>query len=245
MFRLRNIKANFEKTLALFVFLGFHLFSQNTDFTIQIEHVVGHQKLKLDSVEYLNALNQKFTVTKFKYYISQIILKTNDAKVFRSNSTYLIDEENASSKNIVLKKIPSNNYISIEFIIGVDSLHNCSGAQSDALDPILGMFWTWKSGYIFLKLEGKSEASSAPAHLLEYHIGGYKWPDNCIRSIKINLESTSKNKKFSSIKLKADVLQILENPLSIDFRTLPTVNNQLHATQMADNYKDLFSVIKE
>ncbi len=34
------------------------------------------------------------------------------------------------------------------------------------------MFWTWKSGYIFLQVEGSSPQSTAQDHGLSYHVGG-------------------------------------------------------------------------
>jgi len=38
----------------------------------------------------------------------------------------------------------------------VDSLANVSGAMSNDLDATKGMYWSWQSGFINLKIEGKS-----------------------------------------------------------------------------------------
>jgi hypothetical protein len=175
-------------------------------------------------------------------------LNRKDGSFYFIDEYYLVseDEEKQSSKSIPLTSIPEGDYTSIEFILGVDSARNCSGAQSGALDPINAMFWTWNTGYIFLKLEGKSKFSKAPGTIFEYHIGGYKHLENCIRKVKIPFNQSVKVGKNNSIKiqLKVDIAEILKNPTTIDFSNLPVVNNPLNATVIADNYTDIFQLIE-
>ena len=42
-----------------------------------------------------------------------------------------------------------------DLYLGVDSVLNYNGVHEGALDPINGMYWTWQTGYIHCKLEGK------------------------------------------------------------------------------------------
>ena len=212
---------------------------------IRIEHFVGPQRLGLDSVEYKNALGQTFTVSRFRYYLSNVILKNTDGVAFESHDYFLVDEAEPDSKLITIKGIPVGNYSSISFIIGVDSLHNCSGAQSGALDPVNGMFWTWSTGYIFVKLEGHADASTSPGHIFEYHIGGYAAPNNCIRKVTLNFKKKGikiANDKTDELPLKANVLEILQKPMSIDFAKLSSVTDFHNATTIANNYEDMFTI---
>ena len=50
-----------------------------------------------------------------------------------------------------------------------------------------GMFWTWNSGYIAFKMEGRSPESGEPAHTFSYHIGGYRSPYRIIRILTLRL----------------------------------------------------------
>jgi hypothetical protein len=211
---------------------------------VDISHFAGSALLKLDSLIYKNELGQGFSVTKFKYYLGKITLKQSNGNEFSSKEYYLINEEEESSKRLVLENIPNGNYSAIEFIIGVDSLHNCSGAQSGALDPVNAMFWAWNSGYIFLKLEGKSPLSKSPGHIFEFHIGGYKHPDYCIRKVSLPLTKSIsfENLKIQTINLKVDLLELLKTPTNIDFEKLSSVTDFHNATTFADNYKDMFSI---
>ena len=77
----------------------------------------------------------------------------------------------------------------IGFRIGVDSLTQLSGARTGALDPLNGMYWTWNSGYVGVKMEGQSAASAAPGHQIEYHLGGYRGSNAVSLTCELKSES--------------------------------------------------------
>ncbi len=248
-----QIRLNNSITIILCCFSSSFLFSQKEvkahhGLTLQMHHYVGDKVLVLDDSTYTNSLGQAYTISKLNYYIGNIRLTRKDGKEFLLQNYFFIseDEEKTASKSIFIDKIPEGEYTSIQFLLGVDSLHNCSGAQSGALDPINAMFWTWNTGYIFLKLEGKSPVSKEPGHTIEYHIGGYKQPSNCIRTISLKFETplVIAKKTNVTVNLKADVSELLKTPTTIDFTKLPVVNNALNATTIADNYVDMFQSMK-
>jgi len=210
--------------------------------SISFDHFVGNKRLRLDTVNYKNALGQSFTITKFKYYVSNFHFKNSEGKDLFINETFLINEDEEETKKILLAKIPEGNYTSMDFIIGVDSLHNCGGAQSGTLDPVNAMYWAWNTGYIFLKLEGQAGKSLSPGHFFEYHIGGYKQPTNCIRKISFDLGKSEKT-ITKEIKIKVNVLEMLKTPNTIDFSKLSSVTDHKNAAVLADNYKDMFEVM--
>ena len=216
---------------------------------IQLENYLGDSILTLDSVTYRNALGQPFSVSMFKYYISNIRFKGRNGNDYVNDQYFLVNEDDGASKTITLNDVLDNAYTSISFILGVDSAHNCRGVQRGALDPLNGMFWAWNTGYIFLKLEGHSPASTSTGNIVEYHIGGYKEPNNCIRTISLsfgdNLFITrSTEKPLYTIKIKANVAEVLKNPAAINFSKLSSVTDFHNSTTIADNYKDMFSILK-
>ncbi len=140
---------------------------------------------------YKNAAGQDYTITAFKYYISNIKLKRADGTIHvDSNSYYLID---AASDDVVitLNKIPVGNYVSISYIIGVDSLQNKTLGQTGALDRSNGMWDAVSENYISVLLEGTAPASTESGHVIKYHIGGYKNTDhtNTLRSAELGFGS--------------------------------------------------------
>lgn len=127
-----------------------------------------------------------FTPTAWKFYVAHLELKTlNGTWVASSGNDYHLME--ASTALNLVTTAPPGNYTAVRFLVGVDSTRNVSGVQSGALDPLKGMFWTWNSGYIFVKLEGNSAASTQPNNKVEYHIGGFRAPYNAAQTIEIPL----------------------------------------------------------
>ena len=247
----------FVSLVAIMVVMSFKPLSEKHTITLHFANIVAGRKLILDTISYKNRLSQYYTVTNFKYYISNIRLIDDNGKVFENkNGYYLIREDEPDSKDIELTDVPMGNYKNISFTIGVDSLHNCSGAQSGALDPINGMFWTWNTGYIFFKLEGKSPASNQPGHIFEYHIGGYKEPANCIRTASIRLgqgqggtpDTHEQNKtgnpdallKIQDITIVVELANIFDSKTSIDISKLSSVTDFHNAPIVADNYQNMF-----
>ncbi|HOZ86112.1 MAG TPA: hypothetical protein PL029_00070 [Bacteroidia bacterium] len=212
---------------------------------LSFQHFVGKEILQLDSVVYKNDLGQTFTVSKFKYYISNFHFKNQNGRDFYLPASFLINEEMKESRELLLNSIPEGAYTSIDFIVGVDSTHNCSGAQSGALDPVNAMFWAWNTGYIFLKLEGRSLFSKSPGNFFEYHIGGYRSPANNIRKISLDLGSQKLfvgSQQQAALEIKVDLLEMLKTPTSIDFEKIPVVNVAANSGLIADNYCDMFKV---
>ncbi len=211
------------------------------------KNYVGEESLKLDSARYKNELGQPYSVSKFKYYISNIRLKEASGYEYYWERSYLLDQDDENSLQIIYKDIPRGNYISMDFLVGVDSIHNCSGIQNGDLDPVRGMFWTWNTGYVFLKLEGKAPSSNSPGHNFEFHIGGYQAPNNCIRKVTLKFSPQSllvDGSKDPEVTIKADVSEIFKSPADIDFSKLSSVTDFHHATMIADNYKDMFSILE-
>ena len=118
---------------------------------------------------------QQMTFTTLNYYISNVRLKKEDGTWWKAeNSNYLIKVGENTSPKIRIEDVPIGKYTDIEYMIGVDSTRNVSGDQSGDLSPAQGMFWSWNTGYIFIKAEGSSPQSGAANETFSYHIGGFK-----------------------------------------------------------------------
>jgi len=157
-------------------------------FTMEFENQVNGSPLVLNTNTYKNAKGEDFKINIFKYYVSNIKLSKADGTVFLIPESYfLIDASKSESTIITLKDVPTGDYTKIEYTIGVDYARNFAGAQTGALDPMNGMFWTWNSGYIFVKFEGTSPQSTATSNALTFHIGGVLDPNNTIRTFSTDI----------------------------------------------------------
>lgn len=133
------------------------------------------EKIEIDKIEIETA----------KFYISNIRLLQNGKIVYSDRKAFLLD---ASDTNTLFLNIQKNNaspFDAISFDLGIDSITNVSGVLGGDLDPTKGMYWTWQSGYINCKLEGKNILCKSRNHAFQFHLGGYQSPNNCLQNITL------------------------------------------------------------
>ena len=211
---------------------------------IEFENVVGTASLQFDT-NYVNQNGDTFKVSKFNYYISNIVITNNDNSTFiEPNSYHLVEHSNPASSQIMLSNVPAGSYKTISFMLGVDSTHNVSGAQTGDLEPGKGMFWTWSTGYIMFKLEGTSpKAPAINSYNIEYHVGGFKGAYNSLCNFTFNFASTTANVSASispKIHLQTDVLEMFKNPSTVNITTdYSIVNVNSRSKMIANNYTDM------
>jgi hypothetical protein len=157
--------------------------SEGGPITLEFDNIVGGANLQLntDNTPYTNSKGESYKVTWLTYYVSNIKLKRDDGTIFEdpiksdgSAGYYLVDEANAESQEVTLQNVPAGNYTEVTFTIGVDASQVNQGAQTGALDPAKGLFWSWNSGYIGFAIEGVSPVSTEEGNVFQYHVGGYK-----------------------------------------------------------------------
>ena len=179
---------------------------------------------------------------------------------------HLVDEGDSSSLVLHLSTDLAD-IRRISFVVGVDSLANTGGVQGGDLDPMLGMFWTWNTGYVYARLEGESDSAHSPAHRFTWDIGGYKDPSNALRAVTLALGvgrgmgdegerlggagsgstggdgqgSVAGGKK--EICITADVLKWFDGKSPVHLAQTPICHQPgALAMRIADNYSTMFSV---
>jgi len=239
-------------TAGTFVFTGCDKKDDNTttpastvppNFHIELTHLAGNKQFFLDST-YTNENGDDFTVTLFKYYLSNIrLVKTDNSIVTVPDSYFLIDQSDDATMSFEMDSLPEGEFKAIRFIIGVDSAANTSGAQSGALDITNGMFWTWNTGYIFMKMEGTSPSIASPGNF-RYHVGGFQGTYNNIKDVELDFNGTTmtlENGGNPELHLVLDVLEIFKNPVTIDMSTFSStvMSANADAQTLANNYADM------
>ncbi len=214
---------------------------------IHIGNVVNGAPLSLSTATYVSASNDTFSVDIFKYYISNVKLVSVSGHTYtEAESYYFVNQADPNTLHLMVKKIPSEQYASINFLIGVDSVRNFSGAQSGALDPINDMFWDWNTGYIMAKMEGHSPQSTQLTKKLVYHIGGYGGKFKGIRQVSLSFPNNAIVTKNHTpiLSLQADLYKWFISPNFSDFNTASVITGiGNESSAMADNYATMFSVI--
>jgi hypothetical protein len=192
---------------------------------------------------YNNFFGEQYNINKLKYYISNLKFKgTAEVKEHKRDIYYLVNA--AADENAFEVELQPGTYDHLKFLLGVDSIRNCSGAQSGALDPVNDMFWTWNSGYVMFKLEGVSPASTADLQRIEHHIGGYKGTNNVATEISLDLKSLEiKPGAVTELVIEANLDNYWHSTADIKISELPicVITGDL-AKKIASNFNKLFSV---
>jgi hypothetical protein len=222
--------------------------TQTATGTLKITFIntVKHQPLVMDSVTYTNPFAEDYTVTKFRYYISHMALGQPGRTAAEKNSYHLVDADKPGSLSFNFP-VAIGAYNNVSFLIGVDSLRNVSGAQTGALDPVNDMFWTWMSGYVMAKMEGRSPLSNVLNKKIEYHIGGYRGENNVIQKISLPAAGPQpiliQKGKITELVIEANLDNWWSGKHDIKIVQTPVCTSPgVLAKNISENYKGMFAL---
>lgn len=225
------------------------------DLSVEFDNIVGSANLALNTGTYTNASGESFKITKLKYYVSNFVFTKTDGTVYtvpQDSCYFLVDEEDEDTHEPEMH-IPEGEYKTVQFTLGVDSLRNTMDLahRTGDLDPTAAgadMYWTWNSGYIFLKMEGISTASTLTDSAFFYHIGGFGGYStatiNNIKTITLDLTARGipqvKSGKSTNIHLMADVMKLFNGTTTMSIAAHPAVMFDPYSVNIANNYSSMF-----
>ena len=182
-----------------------------------------------------------------RFYLSNIHFETIENQIVSDvEKAHLVDVFEPTALKIALKNIDFNKIKTMRFNIGIDSLTNVSGALGGDLDPQKGMYWAWQSGYINMKIEGRSPQCKNRKNMFQFHIGGYLQPFYAMRQVEIPVKAQNTVEERNpdifgkGVILRIDFLKFFENI------TISTQNSIMmpckEALQLADYSTSMFSI---
>ncbi len=181
--------------------------------------------------------NDTLQLNSFKFYISGLELHYKDGTSYiEKNSFHLVDASDENSQYIALPN--KKDIINVRFNIGIDSITSASGALSGDLDAQNGMYWAWQSGYINMKIEGKSDSCKTRKNAFQFHIGGYIKPYCALRNVNINIYDNI-NKK-DKILIQVDLAKFFDTIQLAQTNTIMIPGKE--AMKMADLLTKMFSI---
>jgi|JI6StandDraft_1071083.scaffolds.fasta_scaffold07275_3 hypothetical protein len=151
---------------------------QPTKVSVQFHPMWQDEAFQMEGVYYDNFGN-RIRVDKFMHYMSNLELTNEAGDDILLKDFYLMDFFNENKMEF---EIPAGNYKKLKFGIGVPEAYNKDQDPSQYANshPLSvagsqGMFWTWNTGYIFLKFEGKADTTGVDGNELLWpvaiHVG--------------------------------------------------------------------------
>lgn len=139
---------------------------------IHFHPMIGSQDYAANTTYTINGVAVQFTAIQF--YVSGIEL--GDASDFDAPDTYLLVK--AGQMMYDVGEITAGTKPSLRFNVGIDSVTNhLDPSTYEATNPLAfqspSMHWSWDSGYIFFRIDGKvdTDADGTPDTDMQIHIG--------------------------------------------------------------------------
>ena len=177
--------------LLLFVLFFHSIVAQEKKDSLRLQfHFKFDNTLLKTNQSYISKQQDTLQIDAIRFYVSDIQIQYADDTFLKSDTNHLVDLEIPTSHQIPLGLNNKKEIKKIIFSVGVDSLASVSGALSGDLDPAKGMYWAWQSGYINMKIEGKSASCKTRKNQFQFHLGGYLKPYNALRTIALETKNT-------------------------------------------------------
>lgn len=187
---------------------------------------------------------EQLTFINFRYYFTNIALLDKDGQWWEDESSYYIVDALNPTYSIGLE-VPNGEYVAMRYVFGVDSVRNFSGAQEGVLSPSEAMFWTWNSGYIFIKSEGRCDQISGTNKNFSHHVGGYQDPYNAVKKGQMDLPLTlNVDGGENAIELDIAVDKMYEGgPVKVSVAQMSRIHHAGDESAfVAQNFPSMFSV---
>ncbi len=157
-------------------------------FDLRIAPVFGKEPIEEDKW-YVTTKGDSIQFDNVRFYLSNIELEKENGTIFKDGQkAHLIDFLEPTTLNISLQNIDYKDIKKMRFNIGIDSTTSVAGALGGDLDPQKGMYWAWQSGYINMKIEGRSPQCPNRKNVFQFHMGGYMQPFYAMRRVELPIK---------------------------------------------------------
>jgi len=191
--------------------------------------------------EYFDSYGTRFRCDRFQQYVSMMTLLDDQGGSVRLQDFILLNFLNPNEFSFA---IPAANYTSLQLGLGVPREYNKNqdptqypSSHALSIQGNQGMFWTWNSGYIFSKFEGKCDTSSTGQGDLLIPIAIHAGNDTCYREVSLQgLGFNLPRGEERTLYINFDVQKILTNSeggaidIAVDGVTHTTTNERLALT---------------
>ncbi len=175
------------KSMIRYVLLLGLFFTSHISYTQQLTpHTIEFKLINKSTLE----LKEDIKIDALKFYISNAKYIYKNELVYKPENFYHLINLSSDTFQIITSSIPFKlHYDELELQLGIDSSTNNMGVQAGDLDPMMGMYWSWQSGYINIKIEGTSSRCNTRQHKYHFHLGGFlpnQYTEQIIRTSRIS-----------------------------------------------------------
>lgn len=214
-----------------------------TDLTINFTHTVDTEELTTNSMIYSNSAGENYDVRTLKYLISDITLHAENGNEIILSDIHFIDISEESSFSFTVEDFPNNNYTSISYKMGLDTIKNTNNLHiNESYHSAMAWPETNGGGYHYMKLEGAYNNDST---FYNTHTGGTMGGDysfNNVDNISLTIDDDLGD---VSININMEINNWYNSPNQIDFSSYGMgimMNMMMQMDIKMNGITDVFSV---
>jgi hypothetical protein len=122
---------------------------------------------------YQDAIGHPIKLKKWAFYLGDIFGIEERGSSKRLVQGPRLIRLNSIKDTVIVLHTGHHSFKGLSIQLGVDSMLQAQPNWEGDLDPIKGMYWEWRTGYIDLKIEGHSPASNERKNEVFFHLGGF------------------------------------------------------------------------
>lgn len=221
---------------------GTCVYDETSTVTLHAHSKMGTADFAYDT-EVTNWEGRKMKFTTAQMYVSNFALHNDNGMQEIDDSYLLLKPETMMYE---LGEVPNDHYHELRFMVGVDSVANHSDPAAWPTEHALSAnnpnhaFWSWNSGYIFVKVEGLVDTTAAMNGPMDatftYHIGMDMLTKDIVLTSHVDVDADV------TYNINVDYLQLFNN---INLRTdlsSHTMNNMPAAQALSGNIPSAISL---
>ena len=214
-----------------------------TDLTLNFTQTIDGAELTTNSMIYTNSAGEDYDVQTLKYLISDINLHSDDGNTLLLDEVHFIDISDASTFSFTIEDVPNNNYTSISYTMGLDTIKNTNNLYiNESYHSAMAWPETNGGGYHYMKLEGAYNNDST---FYNTHTGGTMGDDysfNNVEDISLTVDDDLGN---VSINLNMEINNWYNSPNQIEFSSYGMgimMNMMMQMNIQMNGTTDVFSI---
>lgn len=150
------------------------------------------------------------TVTRLDGLLSELALQRADGTWLESRDWFVFLSAEKRRLSASADGLPAQDFKAIRFRVGLNSKLNSSDPQEWPADhplhpDVCGLHWGWRSGYVFLAVEGHWSPAAGKAGGYSYHLAGTNQP------MMVELPLAFSGARPTTVRLALDVAAVLDH----------------------------------
>ena len=192
---------------------------------------------------YTNDAGENYNIQTLKYLISDITLHSDDGNTLLLDEVHFIDISDASTFSFTVKDVPNNNYTSISYTMGLDTIRNINNLYINE-SYHSAMVWpeTNGGGYHYMKLEGAYNNDST---FYNTHTGGTMGGDYSFNNMEDISLTVDDDLGDISVNVNMEINNWYNSPNQIEFSSYGMgimMNMMMQMNIQMNGITDVFSI---